>query len=584
MAQTFPITTARHDLGFTPSTGVRANIDVRQGNVGAAVGQALIAGAGTLQKIQAKRQQMQDARSSVEAGSLIQSAIDENKAFRNTEADTSLWSKDLQQRFATTESQIGQLEMSDDTRALMGAKFQAASREAQSRSLIAETSREAEDTRGDIILDVTEAVKSGDDIRKKEAIGRFASVSGSLWDATEARSVLTAAIEAGQKGKQEDLINGVHAAIEAGGVSGDFSVARQLATSEGIPEKDQTILRNTIRANESVFDNKQESIQESNTIDFVLKIANGRSLDTPQSLQVNASEINNALRDNKITLKQRDDLLKRLGTTDIITNRVRQAELYTQSLNIWRGTISKPEYDKALNASANKLDDQAYDLLAKSGADTLRSSQAEALSRADTEGRRLLVEIPDDDLFAKILAQEKSGLPFDAAKLFEDTANEERQLQFWSLSRYNAELREWIKENPDKLGKDFFQFSESLKHQYWSRSLEEIRKLRERTEGEFIVAKFLAENPLDLKAFTEDAPPAKAPPRIEIVNRLGVTSQVSLSTLSKALDLGHRIKPGTSVSVARNTTDKTQTVGGKTVEPGQRIVSFDGGQTWRKIP
>lgn len=54
MAQTFPTTTARQELGFTPATTVRANIDVSQGDVGAAVGQALVAGIGTLGKIQQK--------------------------------------------------------------------------------------------------------------------------------------------------------------------------------------------------------------------------------------------------------------------------------------------------------------------------------------------------------------------------------------------------------------------------------------------------------------------------------------------------------------------------------------------------
>ena len=45
MAETFPITTARDRLGFTPSTAVRANIDVRgTGGIGGAVGQAVLAG------------------------------------------------------------------------------------------------------------------------------------------------------------------------------------------------------------------------------------------------------------------------------------------------------------------------------------------------------------------------------------------------------------------------------------------------------------------------------------------------------------------------------------------------------------
>ena len=57
MAGKFPITTARQELGFTPTTAVRADIDVRQGpSVGAALGQALIAGAGALQERSARKE------------------------------------------------------------------------------------------------------------------------------------------------------------------------------------------------------------------------------------------------------------------------------------------------------------------------------------------------------------------------------------------------------------------------------------------------------------------------------------------------------------------------------------------------
>ncbi len=53
----FPITTARQELGFTPASSVRANIDTRtgEGAVGAAIGQAGLAVAGELQKKSARR-------------------------------------------------------------------------------------------------------------------------------------------------------------------------------------------------------------------------------------------------------------------------------------------------------------------------------------------------------------------------------------------------------------------------------------------------------------------------------------------------------------------------------------------------
>ena len=88
----FPIVEARPELGFTPSTAVRADIDVGQGDVGGAIGQALLAGATEVsrglqrtakeeeikrlreEKIREKRRQMQDANSAVIAKKLRSTA------------------------------------------------------------------------------------------------------------------------------------------------------------------------------------------------------------------------------------------------------------------------------------------------------------------------------------------------------------------------------------------------------------------------------------------------------------------------------------------------------------------------------
>ncbi len=94
------------------------------------------------------------------------------------------------------------------------------------------------------------------------------------------------------------------------------------------------------------------------------------------------------------------------------------------------------------------------------------------------------MDFKEDDVFAKFISGSIKGLEPDVAKLFEDNANEERQLQFWSVSRYNAELRQWIEENPDKVGRDFFQFSEALKHEYWNKNIEDLRALKIERETE----------------------------------------------------------------------------------------------------
>lgn len=489
MAGTFPITRARQELGFTPTTAVRAGIDVRQGDVGAAVGQALIAGGRELgrrrqrqEQIRLRRQQMTDANSAVLAEKLRSTADAEFGAFKLTNSQET-WEEERIRQTTKVASQIAGLDFSSD--ALESQRVQSETYSAvQSAKALTDATRQLRtDTIAAQTEAMTEAFRTGGAKEQLDAITRFRDNGANMGkDKVEVLNDIKAARDAGRSLRSEDLVNGVHAAIEAGARTGDFSIAEQLATNDVIPEKDQTVLRNTIRANKNVFNSKQEAVREANTTDFVLRIAEGRSI--PGTPQVGVSEINDALRDGKIDLSQRDDLIKRIAKPDIETDRVRQAELYDMSLKIWKGAVTKAEYDKALNDSSLKLDDPAYNLLAKSGADTLKSSQAEALTRANNETRSVLVDFVSQDGFDRFIADSIRGLAPDIAKAFEDNANEERQLQFWSLSRYNAEVRQWIQENPDKLGKDFFQFSEGLRHVYWNRSIDEIRALRLERETE----------------------------------------------------------------------------------------------------
>ncbi len=472
----FPITTARQRLGFDTSTAVPLGQVAADPGTGVAIGQAVLGGIEKISEIQQKRQQMEDTRSAIEADGLLDEAIKKNEAFRLTTTDTKAWANNLQQGLKAVETTAGQKPMSDNARSLWNAKFQAASRIATANSTIAETRREAKDTKDALAVDIRNSIRSGDEEKQISSVARAAQ--SELLSKVE----VAAAIKLGQDDRTKDLVNGVHALIEAGEKTGDFGPATLAATSEDIPEKSQTVLRNSIRSSKRVFEDKNEAIQEANTTEFVLKIAEARDV-AKQVPSVTIPEINEALRVGNISLKQRDSLIKRILQPPA-TDRVKQAELYTESLNIWRGTISKTEFDKKLNANANNLDDNSYRILAKSAADTLKSSQAESLSRANTEVIRVVVDFSEEDAFAKFVSDSIKGLDTDAAKLFEDNANENRQLQFWSVSRYNAELRQWIEDNPDKLGKDFSQFSEGLKHQYWNRSIEEIKVLKVEREAE----------------------------------------------------------------------------------------------------
>lgn len=260
----FPIISARQELGVTPTTAVRADMDVRtgEGAVGAAIGQGILTIAGALQKrsarrraIEENRQRMLDIRSSVTANSFITTAINENIAFRNTNADTKTWPKDLQERLDRVESQIGTLDMSEDARLLANTKFQAESEEALSRSLIAETDRDREDTRDAIITDVVEQYTNGTAQDQKDAGRRFLEIAPTLMDENEARATLKTAIMAGQKARSENAVSGVHAMAEAG----NFEAARELAKNPIIPEPQQTTLR-------SMIDSAENSVRTANKL------------------------------------------------------------------------------------------------------------------------------------------------------------------------------------------------------------------------------------------------------------------------------------------------------------------------------
>ena len=165
---------------------------------------------------------------------------------------------------------------------------------------------------------------------------------------------------------------------------------------------------------------------------------------------------------------------------NIITDQKRRAELNTMALDIWREAVTKQQFDAAVNEARYgkkpTIDDTAYKELTNTAATTLKSSQAEALRRAGNETANLVVDVRDDKSFQAIIAM----LTSDDKKKF----IEKRQLQFWYLSQYNKEMRDWITKNPDKIGKDFFQHSEQLKHQYWNSSIDDIKARKLEREAE----------------------------------------------------------------------------------------------------
>ncbi len=248
--------------------------------------------------------------------------------------------------------------------------------------------------------------------------------------------------------------------------------------------------------NREAEDTLELEAQQEEDLDNINKLLYDEKDFTKAQVAIEASSLDETTQGKLLATAESRALAIAKGVP-IVNDRVEENRLYEKSLDIWRGTVTKKEFDQDVIDNGSKLDDDAYKRVTASAANTLKSSQAEALSRAHREAGNLIVDRFSEDAEAKFIADSVRGLAPDIAELFVNTQVEKRQLQFWSLSRYDAEVRQWIEDNPDKLGKDFFQFSESLKHDYWNKSIDDLRKLRERTEGEFTAAAFLAANPLE---------------------------------------------------------------------------------------
>lgn len=149
--------------------------------------------------IAGKRQQMLDTRSAITGASYITRAVQENLAFRLTNADTSTWEPDMQERLKRVGEQIGLLDMSNDARDLLQVRLEAQAEEAMAKTLVAATRQEVDDTKTAVIDNLIEAVASGDKESITEATKKFQETMSGLVDAAEARETFKIASEVGIK-------------------------------------------------------------------------------------------------------------------------------------------------------------------------------------------------------------------------------------------------------------------------------------------------------------------------------------------------------------------------------------------------
>jgi len=210
----FEIQTARPELGFTPATGVRADIDVRQGDVGAAVGQVLIAGGRELGRrsvrkegIRVKRQQMIDANLSVRADKFRQIADEERKQFQATNPQEG-WEKFAQEQTQRVSEEISALDFSPDVLIAERLKSETYSAVSTAKALTDATLQLRTDTIDAQTEAMTEAFRTGGAKQQLEVVTRFRDNGANMGkDKVEVLNDIKAAREAGKKLKKQDTID-----------------------------------------------------------------------------------------------------------------------------------------------------------------------------------------------------------------------------------------------------------------------------------------------------------------------------------------------------------------------------------------
>ncbi len=281
----FEIQRARQDLGFTPATAVRANIDVSQGDVGGAVGQALIAGGRELQRRSVRRKAI-EVRNRANLDSLSARKADKVRDLTNAQIATmktntppEKWEEETLKLVTNGNGQITGFDFSPDAMAeqqiisdgdlatLPKLAFAAGSRAISTATIKSETER------------LTDDFRSGKEGMAKRTVDFIETMRNNGLSSEAIVTLIKAAREAGRTGRAEDAVNGVYAAIEAGGQTGDFGIAKQLATNSIIPEDQQTILRNAIRTAENVVKanvvNAQQALINKTTSDTIREYFGG---------------------------------------------------------------------------------------------------------------------------------------------------------------------------------------------------------------------------------------------------------------------------------------------------------------------
>ncbi len=275
----------------------------------------------------------------------------------------------------------------------------------------------------------------------------------------------------------------------------------------------------------------------------------------------------------------------------IVTNEQVRASLRSSAVNIWRGADTKANVVVLLNEArfgeTPTIDDAAYKELSTLAETKLEKVQADFLAEVHRDGQEQLVDLTRETQLALIVAGHMTELQ-----------SERHKVQLWRADRFDNEMEQWIQDNPDKNKREGYQQSQMVLATYINAPHEEIEALRTRTlqslqeeaetlrtrtEGETAAADFLAKHPLESIDVTAK-PPVSTKRIVRMQGPEGGQASVGVGAVGTMLDKGLKFPPGSDIRVKRNTSNSPVNFEGLVIEPGKRVISFDGGKTWQLLP
>jgi len=501
---TFEVTTARRQLGFTPSTSAYANIDVRTGGgtMGSA-GQGILKGVSQfmaarekqkekmnaerakqqkiLEAIREKKQQMVDANNAVIIQKDIDLAEQEFLQYKiNNPQET--WEAFRINQVKDLSEKPAKLPFSPDALVEQQLKVSSYGEVAVAKALTDSMYQLRTDTIDAQYNGLVDAFRSGEPQRIVEFSRLYVENGANMGkDKAEVLSDIKRAEYEGGKQRADDLMNGVYAAVEAASDpntgTGNFGLARELAKNPAIPEDRQVSLRTTIGSAESSFGTRIKERQRE-AIDNVIASAaierdNARNLSRDERDKKGYEIIAGLSKSLTGTMleSQIEKTRKWVKGEDETKHPISVATMDAMATDIWRGAKTKKQFNDEMarrrrlpESNPDSLSDSESASVMKSADTELRTSQAQALSIADEMAGRALVDYKSDPEWFAALSS--------ATGVEKETLSDKRKLQFEILNQYNNEMRGFIADKPEVSGKEFDQVRDTKRYEYINRRAE----------------------------------------------------------------------------------------------------------------